>query len=527
MTQTASLASCFQNFLEGTSLNGPIPGHNIAPFVEVRFTDNQGNQIGDHVITVGNLSDRNNNNHAVIKSLDYGTLSGAVCKVVIADEEGGAFDFFARRLAKNLEEATLVEMRVKFGWIGTSCGSNSGRIVHPRGASSTPELRFMPLQMDIDYTGGLTKFTITGTDIFQAVFTSRVEKAYGEGKTLAESIVEMMADGSNPTAATGTESNPPAINVNFVDFEGSNVTDIKNFFRNDSPKPARKCHGQNKLGCAQEWIRGQCTRNDRGALFKYDACAKTLLVLEDPMPTCDQAGNVSIGNNNPLGSFIVNGGPLSNVISFTPQLNWIAPGSNLSRPAATGSGNTARTFQKGNRCAGETDVEQGLSNNPKGGNKTGAIEDLAATNEDNTAPSDPDETGECQSRAAKADSLNQPGLRPIEAELKIQGDPRSQFTCIRQIVGKRIAIAVVNPLHLGASSGGCPEWQFLAGSPCNEFLSNKNWFIMGVQHSIQEGSYTTTFKLFLPAPTIDLPQNESLGGDDDAPAVTPEPTATR
>ena len=78
----------------------------------------------------------------------------------------------------------------------------------------------------------------------------------------------------------------------------------------------------------------------------------------------------------------------------------------------------------------------------------------------------------------------------MEGELKVHGDPR--FVHQAQWVGKMIGIIVINPFSIYSGGSYC-EW--LAGPMCNPIYSDKNWMIQGVSHQIQEGSYTTTFKV--------------------------------
>ena len=44
-------------------------------------------------------------------------------------------------------------------------------------------------------------------------------------------------------------------------------------------------------------------------------------------------------------------------------------------------------------------------------------------------------------------------------------------------------------------------------------LSNKRYLVKAVNHNISNGSYTTTLKLNLPVPNVDLDFDSSLGGN--------------
>jgi hypothetical protein len=97
----------------------------------------------------------------------------------------------------------------------------------------------------------------------------------------------------------------------------------------------------------------------------------------------------------------------------------------------------------------------------------------------------------------------------ITAELRILGDPRQPFC--EDGLKRPVSIVAINPFHIQQNvNAGCGEWLAIPG--CNEILSNKQWLVNGINHSIKEGNYTTTLKLFLAAPGNQQGKNEPLGG---------------
>jgi hypothetical protein len=42
---------------------------------------------------------------------------------------------------------------------------------------------------------------------------------------------------------------------------------------------------------------------------------------------------------------------------------------------------------------------------------------------------------------------------------------------------------------------GCGDWSWLASSGCNALLSDRDYWVTAINHSIREGSYTTTLKV--------------------------------
>lgn len=114
------------------------------------------------------------------------------------------------------------------------------------------------------------------------------------------------------------------------------------------------------------------------------------------------------------------------------------------------------------------------------------------------------------------------GLGAIEADLRVQGDP-AYFLCGPiEGMGRCVGIVFVNPFFLEDDPNNpvkdCPNW--FAGdhldpdanfkSNINKLLTNKGWFIFGVDHQIKDGQYITTLKLRLVAPAAELNQAGSI-----------------
>jgi hypothetical protein len=102
-----------------------------------------------------------------------------------------------------------------------------------------------------------------------------------------------------------------------------------------------------------------------------------------------------------------------------------------------------------------------------------------------------------------------PPAAAVEAELLIQGNPYLDDP-LALCAGAECSIIVINPFMFKKQSAGCSEW--IADPPMNAFLSNKHWLIQGVSHEIKEGSFTTTLKVWLASPGVDINYDASLGG---------------
>ena len=201
-------------------------------------------------------------------------------------------------------------------------------------------------------------------------------------------------------------------------------------------------------------------------------------------------------------NFITNSGVVHNcspVLSFNPQVKWTFV-------ANAGSGGTA-----GGGFTGGTDVLEG---NP-------GVEP-AGTQSQTTPPAwlnnsvAPDNILRQHSDAFAAHEQANRSLetrQPIEAELKVQGDPALVNPIFLR--GAWISIVVINPFHIKNNFLGnleCGDW--LAQPVCNRIFSNKKWMIKEVNHQIKEGSYVTILKVFLAAPnTGETPANAPAGNN--------------
>jgi hypothetical protein len=101
-------------------------------------------------------------------------------------------------------------------------------------------------------------------------------------------------------------------------------------------------------------------------------------------------------------------------------------------------------------------------------------------------------------------------IQPIDAELTIVGNPTYDKYIKMTEFPRACSIVAINPFHISSAFAGCGEW--LANPGCNEVLSNKNWLVHSINHSIQAGTYHTTMKVSLPAPGLDVESGAPLGG---------------
>jgi hypothetical protein len=456
-------------------------------------------------LTVGNESNLPNN-HAGIKSFQYGSSDGNGAEVEIFDEEGGQFDLFVNKLVKVLPDANDFGCSIEWGWTMTDCSGN--KIIGPH---SSPHF-FLILSIDIHYSAGGVVFKIQLQDLMEPLFETRVNDVFTNVR-LKDAIIQLFTKKATPKidsvlfkrytpGAGGITPCNNLINENSMGNQ-SNVVDMRSMqdfkFKGNLENGTTDwhCNGQNPLGAVREWIRDKMTDNDKGIIIFWNSTSSRseLVFLEDPLPKCWSSLEQEQCSRS-LGTYIVNGGETSPVISFDPQLKFI-----FAAAAHAGAGVDTETAEGRNNTPQEGCPETKSTNDPIGSGDTTFIQMTENFNQI-YGPGNL----RLAIRGVAANERANKLYENIEAELKIQGDPTLDNPYTVKI--KTVSLVVINPFHLRSSGGnqitsgtflpGCPEWLF--GPPCNQILSNKNWFIKGVSHDIKEGSYTTTLKIYLPAP---------------------------
>lgn len=478
------LAGCISKFY-CPQLNSPIEGHNISPWVRAMFSG------AGETITVGNESSPNHGNTACIKSFSYGVSDGFQFDLEIVDQEAGIFPKFLDNMVKCVSKVNSAEYDTvfKWGWTINNCDG-------PATPKTSPTLKGKLLSTEVNYSDGKIKYNMTFSSTGDMYFDMREDEVFGkDGQTMK------LEDGIRKLCDL-----PPKLKVQFCkkNPDGSDkcgCIDWK-YFGCGGPNGVWSGDSQNRLATISKWIEPFQTSNNKGLIMMMEpGVPGSLIIWEDPTPNCGESINC---DGNSLGTFIVNGGKCSNVIEFTPKFSWA---NGFPRFGAGGDGGSGidggRTQQedKKNPCneAGHgknVGMEEGITPSRYAFDAFGPT--LAHK-----------ETNDAQNKHQKANGKYQ-GLNPIEAELRILGDPRPEY-CSKPSQHTRASIISINPFHItGDINSGCGDW--LAKPGCNEVISNKNWFVLGIEHSIKEGSYITTIKLSLSAPSIDAANDDPLGG---------------
>lgn len=458
----------------------PQPGAILGPYVKIGF-GGEGQEI-----TVGNKSSAPDH-HAVIKSFEYGFSNGAGIKVEIFDEEGSRFKTFVERLNKALARANDdYTMFCEFGWIRQDC---NGNVTLDKTTDYGGMLHFLPIKIETAYEQGKIKYTLEGADFQDRIAENRIERNQGreDNKIPLKQALRRLFQ----------ENEPRVLNVLFQRADGSEWC-----FKNadggcEGPKAVWPADQQNALATARKWIAPLSTSDDKGIILQWNPAedTSTIVFLEDPKPAPGESPDCCKRN---IGTYIVNGGNCSPVLSFNPTINW-----NLGGNAGSGGGQPGAASGGGVKQEGR----EGLNVE-----RVGSQTSLAVNQNDNMwRPND-----QILPKAQDAHAHHEAAVRfrevpqSITADLKIQGDPKLAFPLgSRGLVGKTVSIIVINPFHV--MGGENCEW--IANPVCNETLSNKKWEIISANHQIKEGSYVTILKVFLEVPNVDIDQGEPLGGN--------------
>lgn len=520
----------------------PFASHNQAPWVKVWFigsgwcvsVGNESMPGGEDCETEGfggerpecmggvTLSDYTKN-HAVIKSFTYGCSGGKApgsdgIKVEILDEQGSEFcNFMTNIFPKNRDKkdpAQQCKMAFQFGWITSMCNGQDCKIL------SRQRICY-PLQVDVSFVGGMVKFAISACNPAEALtegVSHTVEPAGDDStKRIKPAIEELFGQYDiKPLFLTAVSKvdcgggscfealeKSCAENFNFAEPESYPSWE---FFNNEGcfgqeclSEGSWKTNNKDPVTAASTWLRDKATKGDSGGGdappprgFVVGGCniidtKNHIIFWESPLPDCKGISPPSMKN---IGTFIVNGGACSNVLSFNPQINWQVAN-------VTQGGNTSETNAKATPAVKMCDIT--------GSGSPEILQVVGTTSEwyDKTA-------GDATAVGHVANSRAMPPSAAIEAELLIQGNPYLDDP-LSLCAGVECSIIVINPFMLRPTEpGNCPDW--LSEPPMNYFLSNKHWLICGVSHEIKEGSFTTTLKVWLATPGVDIDRTAQLGG---------------
>lgn len=496
-------------------LNQSIKFESYAPYIVCRFQDP--NTIGrqatySYFISTGNLA--GGNRSASIKSMQYGSESAGAINLEIIDSSGDDFVNFYASLTKNscLPEGARsrnnlsegLKVAIDFGWIFTGSSgvtsvysntfANRQRFIKRTG----PFLYFLLHKIQVNYDGGIWKYKVelksqSSNDPFRSADRT-VGRENHLVKLIDASSVILQGDCKDPNRPNFVMTTRKNLDGTWSSF---------NFENSDERGPTGKWPGyqDTPLNSIRKQLDAVVTDRGKGITMFYN-CAdptQTLFLMEGSFENCRRTGGRNVCGDNFLGTYVVNGGDISPVIEFNPEIKFVTvPTNNTGNISAGAYSSRARKIPT---CDGATPQ----SNQGATIVSTGSVrEQQVNTFSPNTVADRIAKATRAHIEAAK--SLI-PGLGQIEGDLVIQGDPRMVWP--HQIKGATCSIIFVNPFSLKQSFGQLNTPQagktfayWLANPPTNAILSKSNVQVLSVDHDITDGKWTTKLKIkFFPNAT--------------------------
>lgn len=480
----------------------PQPEAVLGPFVEVYFDG--------FMITNSNVGYNGSDARACIKSFQFGrsVANGCGFKIEIITEEYNTMLKIVSILNKSKQDTNSDAHKVycKFGWVKRNCNNRTKRISNESFGGG--RLLFLVQTVESNFENGVYKLNVECCDLFQRTNQqTQGENNFGQDDskmTLKDALKDIW---------TQPKYHPNVDQVEFKAYDNrepvsKSGTGRQFDFKNadggpNGPKSTWQTKEKNKLSTTRNWLNDVLTKDNKGIIQIYDNEDDLSLVWQEDVIDDGDFGC----NKRHLGSFVVNGGNCTPVISFSPKINWLTQN--------TGTGAVAG----GSSNAGGERANNQNHPNPKFQNK----ENIGANQTESTGtPQRLWRPMSIQSKATQEAFIGNSHATimyevagSIEAELTIQGNPKFSYNYgPNGIVGAYVSIAVLNPAVIRNSDieTGC-VW--LSESPVNEVLSNSSWLVKGVDHQITDGKYITTFKVMLPAPNSELNSTENFGGTAD------------
>lgn len=466
-------------------------------------------------ITVGNESWPNKENKAVIKSIETGYINKIEGSIEIVDEDGGALSLFLDNVEKCAPKFQLGSTKLVYqiGWVYTRCDGSQGMILSPKMTNAI-------FSIETNLSGGLIRFIVKFAVAPALVENTRENKTFGEetgGKQMhLEDAIMQLAELC------------PTINVEFgyYDRKGELIKGLRKLqwlttkgVVLGGPKAAWTSKRLNKFDVIAEWIGTSRIKDgdkDKGAVLVNDpARPNTVMVLMDPNPEDQLIINnedTTRASSRHLGTFIVNGGKCSNVLEFSPTFNIVnsqaqqSSGANAKGGIATDSEliENEKTPSEKRQCI-NSGIQQTITPNSQ-------IEFVAG-------PEAFSETNKSQLAHIRANRIFEIQGNALEAELRIVGSTYPSFYSYEAIAAS-LSIVVISPFTIRGGKAGRDCGDFLKKADCHPFFSNRKWILLGVNHSVREGSFVTTLKVQLYTTGFELPWGEPFGGDPEGATLT-------
>jgi hypothetical protein len=507
-----------------SGVNPSIQFESYAPYIIMRFQDP--NTRGRrkryaYAITTGNLAGENRS--ASIKSMTYQVNQSGTATVDIIDSSGNDFvNFYSSLFTNGCLPGTGSPRRgtpsnlmvaLDFGWIFT--GSSGVTTVYSNtfanGGSfpskTGPYLYFILAKIDVNYEGGIWKYKVElkGADLKNN--RRSASRTYGKQR---QKVTLMDAASKH---LSGDCTNPAEIQKTRLVRKNPDGTWSDANFENGGPNGPKGVYpGYNDIpeSAIRKNLDFVVTDRSKGVFMFYNVAdeSQTLFLVEGSFDNClsnraQRYGCPSGRQGNYLGTYVINGGDISPVISFSPKIEINATPTN--NTGAVASGSTRSRAVKIPSCT---------NNDPQA--QQGATVVTQTSVRDNQLNSkSPKELSKEIAKNARATIEAAKSIMPtigaVTADLTIQGDPRLVWPHQTQIC--EVSIVFVNPFALRQefeAEQGSVSAYWLARPVTNPLLSKASCKVQEIEHSLSEGKWETKLKIVV------VPGDEKKQGNSSA-----------
>lgn len=511
MADATPFLDCLLKYGTISTEGAKVPeGAVLAPFVKLTF------EASGAVITVGNLSSPHVENTAIIKSFEIGWTEHPRAKVVITDQKGASFSSFMENMivdSRCYSPDKAYNVKAQWGWIGLMAND---QIAPPK---MSPVWTLYTNHVIANVTDSFCTFEIEFTDLMDRSTDFRIDKIYGsdDNKMFFTTAVRALMNEQDypPNVATvaflsrDASGKPQPLRFKEVDGNQTPVNDQNGrplFDPQRGPRGVWRTNNLDKLNTLNEWCSEVLSADDKGIVALLDPQRDALVIMEDPpkdlKPAKDKANR----------TYIVNGGKDSPVISFNPHFKFQFNSALGSSGGVAGTESVNSNVETQSKSTGPNiDTLKRPENKNAGSEVSIPVKENKADTYGGTQAEKESQRAANEQMTAIGHSIS--STESIRADLVIVGDPLMEPLEVKK---SYVSIIQVNPFYIDSayfldpSTGGVTDWT--VKPPCNEVVSNKNWLIEGFNHQIQDGRYTTTLNLFLPAPGVTLPADAPFGG---------------
>lgn len=500
-----------------------------APFVEAFFYGAKSLAPGEaktllYYVSTGNFKNGVNSRSSFIKSFTMGASQAHGATLEIIDGSGLDFLLFYNKMFSGscdgkvdvgaaIPAHNVHIVSINVGYVFTNADGikyiYQGKV--PAGLPDKkigPYINFQILKIEVSYETNCPKYKLTlkGPDI--GANQTKVNNRFGKPGHVIPLLeaAELMLNGDCPPRAVGATPEkarvvlvkPPKGVAGDWTYTSENGAKID---ANESRKGVYAGYNLPPLDAIRKNLDTFLTTAGNGVFMCFPSGANddTLYLVEAESVFCDEkAGKTSICNvtGNFLGTYAINGGDLSPVISFNPKIEFVGT-PNRVQGGAAGGAVAPKAEIVASACPGKPgDPADPNSNNNQGQDVVvkGAIDQNKLDGEVH-----PRELPAVAARAAEANMSAYVSSKPIfgtiTAELKIQGDPRFLFTL--NWLGSSIKIIFINPFSIGQTPFVLADQKldWLATPAINSQISKGLYFIKACDHEVSDGKWTTTLSL--------------------------------